>query len=329
MKAEKLISLLATCVEHREPVLVKGAPGIGKSDIVSQVAKMVKHNLVIFHPVVSDPTDFKGLPCVTKDGAEFLPYGDLRKLLDAKTPTIAFLDDIGQAPAVVQAALMQLLLARQVNGHKIADCVTFIAATNRREDKAGVTGILEPVKSRFTCIVELDVSVESWIDWAMKNEQPSEIIGFVYFMPGVLANKFQPTNDIVNQPCPRTIAAAGRLIKMGLTDIESLSGAVGEGTAIELTAFLKVCKNLPNIEKIIKDPEKAEIPEAVDVLYAVVAALIEKSDEKNSNNIIKYARRIKRDFGMLLVRDMARKNKNIIKCSEMIKWAQENKDILV
>ena len=67
----------------------------------------------------------------------------------------SFLDDLGQAPMSVQAAAMQLILARRINGFKISDKVIFMAATNRREDKAGVTGILEPVKSRFAWIVEL------------------------------------------------------------------------------------------------------------------------------------------------------------------------------
>ena len=36
-----------------------------------------------------------------------------------------------------------------------SDQVTFIACTNRKTDMAGVTGILEPVKSRFISISEL------------------------------------------------------------------------------------------------------------------------------------------------------------------------------
>ncbi len=124
------------------------------------------------HPVVSDPTDFKGLPGIIGDKAEFLPFGDLRQMIEADKPTIVFLDDLGQAPAVVQAACMQLLLARQINGKKISGHIVFIAATNRREDRAGVTGILEPVKSRFKTILDLEVSADEWTEWAFKNNMP-------------------------------------------------------------------------------------------------------------------------------------------------------------
>ena len=89
------------------------------------------------------------MPFVTDGQAEFLPFGDLRALIQADKDTVFFLDDLGQAPPTVQAAAMQLILARRINGHHVSDSVTFIAATNRKQDKAGVSGILEPVKSRF------------------------------------------------------------------------------------------------------------------------------------------------------------------------------------
>ncbi len=69
--------------------------------------------------------------------------------------TACFIDDLGQATPAVQAAAMQLILARTLNGHRVSDHVVFIAATNRRTDRAGVSGILEPVKSRFATLVEL------------------------------------------------------------------------------------------------------------------------------------------------------------------------------
>src|SRR5688572_28860406 len=158
MTPSQLEGFLAFCFTNRLPVLIKGKPGIGKSDITEQAAIAANCKLIISHPVVSDPTDYKGLPFAMNGEAHFLPYSDLKKLIDAKEPTVFFLDDLGQAPAAVQAACMQLILARQLNGHKISDFVTFLAATNRKEDKAAVSGLLEPVKSRFASIVELEVN---------------------------------------------------------------------------------------------------------------------------------------------------------------------------
>ncbi|NIP53268.1 ATP-binding protein, partial [candidate division KSB1 bacterium] len=110
--------------------------------------------------------------------AEWLPLDDLWKIINAKKPTIVFFDDAGQAPTLVQAAMMQLVLARRIGLHKVSEYVTFIAATNRKEDMAGVGGMIEPLKGRFR-IYEMDADVKDWIVWAYKNDMPHDLIAFI------------------------------------------------------------------------------------------------------------------------------------------------------
>jgi len=329
MRPKELKDLLLQTVPAGLPILIKGAPGVGKSEIVSQVAAELGTELVISHPVVSDPTDFKGLPAVVDGGAEFLPFGDLKKLIDAKKQTIAFLDDLGQAPAVVQAAAMQLILARRVNGHRVSDAVTFIAATNRREDKAGVTGILEPVKSRFASIVELNVHVEDWVDWAARNNVAAEMIAFIRFRPQLLIDTGRPTNDIVNRPSPRTVTYASKLFSLGITSYEALAGAAGEGFAAEFTGFVRVCQAMPSIDEILDRPETATVPTEPAALFAVATALASRTSNKTATAILKYASRLPAEFGVLTVRDSLRQYPQAANNKAFIQWASENKDILL
>ena len=334
MSPKQLKEVLKKTMVAKLPVLIKGAPGIGKSDIIEQVADELGMKLLVSHPVVSDPTDFKGLPGIVENSktgkkqAEFLPFGDLRKLIKAKVPTIAFLDDLGQAPAVVQAAAMQLILARKINGHKISDEVVFIAATNRRQDKAGMCSILEPVKSRFATIIELEPDAAEWTEWALQNDMPPALIGFINFRPALLMAG-EATADIVNHPCPRTITYAGKLIKAGLKDVETLAGAIGDGAAAELTGFLRVCDTLPSIDGILLDPANAMVPEDPAALYAVVSALVEKASQSNASRILKYGNRLPADFSVLLVRDTIRKEPRIQNTKAFIKWATKHQDILL
>jgi len=327
MNAKELTRVLTVLFKNMKPVLLKGAPGVGKTSIVKQVAKNLGYELIISHPVVSDPTDYKGLPGIVKGQAEFLPFGELRQLIEAKKPTLFFLDDLGQAPAVVQAACMQLLLERRVNGHRVSDQVVFAAATNRREDRAGVTGILEPVKSRFSTILQLEADADSWIDWAFKNKMPAGLIGFVHFRPTLLSTG-EATADIVNHPCPRTFQFAGEIMSMGLIEHEVLAGSVGEGCAAELMGFLKVYESLPDIAAILLKPDEAIVPEEPAVLYAIVSALVEKATKDNVGRIFKYANRLPIDFSTLLVRDMVRKEPNIQHSKHFIEWASKHKEIL-
>ncbi|MFL9876465.1 ATP-binding protein [Paraburkholderia megapolitana] len=313
---QQLTDILTTYVPRRLPVLVTGAPGIGKSDIVAQVAETTGHELLISHPVVEDPTDSKGLPFASADGgsARFLPFGDLeRALRPSATPLIWFLDDLGQASPAVQAAKMQLLLARRIGEHHLPDNVTFVAATNRRNDNAGVSGILDPVISRFATVVELVPTIKGWTEWAVRNSVAAELIAFLRFRPDLLSVR-KSTRDIESTPSPRSWGFLAKTMGAGLpTDLELISyaGSVGEGAATELIAFLQIFRELPSPDAILAAPDSAPIPEKFAALYAIAAALAMYSTEANFERVLVYAQRLvasgHSEFAALLVTDAVRR----------------------
>jgi hypothetical protein len=289
-------------------VLVKGKPGIGKTEIVRSLAASLGATLVIMHPSVSDPTDFKGFPWVVDGKAEFISFGQLRTLDEAKSLTICFIDDLGQGTTAVQAAVMQLLDRYKGHPH-----VVFLAATNSRTDGAGVTGLLEPVKSRFDSILELGVHFPSWKLWAEEHDVDYRIIGYLEQQPDAL-HKFDKTVDIVNQPCPRTWESADAILKMDIPEelrFVMLVGAVGEAAATTFRAFLKIAEQAPSREEIIADPKNARVPEESSAVYAVASALVHGIVPKEFPAIAIYAERMYAaehgDFCGLLMRDVMRK----------------------
>ncbi len=328
MKPSELSALLARTIPAGLPVLIKGAPGVGKTDIVRGACESAGADLLISHPVVSDPTDYKGLPAIVDGQAEFLPFGDLRLIMSADRLTVCFLDDLGQAPQCVQAAAMQLILARRVNGHTVSDSVTFLAATNRRTDRAGVTGILEPVKSRYCTIIGLESDLDDWCGWALANNVPPELVAFVRFRPALL-HDFKPTSDIVNSPCPRTVANVGRLLQAGIAGFEPIAGAAGEGFATEFIGFLQIWRKLPSPDAVLLNPDTADVPTDPATLYAICGALAVRASDQTAGRLLTYARRMPAEFGVLLVRDSIRKAPEVQNCAEFIRWASDNQDILV
>ncbi len=333
MRPRQLKEALKFAIQYKLPMLIKGGPGVGKSEICAQAAEEMGAKLIISHPVVSDPTDFKGLPYPVKgkEEAKFLPFGDLLQLIKADKPTVYFLDDLGQAPMSVQASCMQLLLARRVNGHIVSDYVVFLAATNRRQDRAGVQGILEPVKSRFASIVELEVNTDDWVDWAIKNDMPAELIAFIRFRPELL-NKFDPTGDIKNTPNPRTVAYVGTMINRGMpseSEYELIAGAVGEGFSAEFTGFQQTWRDLPDIDKLIKDPDNADVPEEPSSLYAICGAIASRATVKKYSNIMRYTERLPAEFQVLLIKDSVQRKKSLTNTEAFTKWARRHSDIIL
>lgn len=302
MRPNELVKLLAKTIPAKMPVLITGRPGIGKSEIVSQVCDQVGADLIISHPVVSDPVDYKGALFIdSNDEANFLPIGDLKKLLTATKLTVFFLDDLGQASTAVQSACMQLVLARQINGHKISDHVAFVSATNRREDRAGVGGFLEPLKSRFT-IVNLEPTLDDWIDWALAQDwMPMELIGAVRFRPKWVTEWSPAKNhSIVNTPTPRNIAEIGRLMNLGLpreVQFSAFAGRLGEASATELMAFLDLYMNLPTPAQIASDPMGCPLPQNASAVYAILSSLVGRCDDATVNAYWTYASRVGEAMG--------------------------------
>jgi hypothetical protein len=335
MKPTELKTFLVTAFENRWPVLITSGPGCGKTDIISDAVKTIGYDLLVTHPVVSDPTDFKGMPYVSPDGeALFVPFNDLKHLVDAKKDTVFFFDDFGQAPVSVQAAAMQLLLARRINDHIISDKVTFIAATNRRQDKAGVSSILEPVKSRFYSIVELTPSTKDWVEWAYKHDMPGELIGFIRWREstkGGILYDFQPTIELQNSPCPRTVAFLGNMLKVGIPDsikLEVFKGAVGAGFTSEFLAYLNICKELPDPADIINNPTKVPIPKKPDILFAICSNLVTKTTRKNFVNIMKFINRLPDEFGLMLVQDILTMDNTFADLEPFTEWSSAHLELL-
>ena len=90
----------------------------------------------------------------------------------------------------------------------------------------------------------------------------------------------------------RTVAAVGRWVADGITDMEVLAGAAGAGFAAEFLGFLKIYRSLPSIDQILLDPTGAPVPKDPAALYAVGAALTRKFTRANAGRMFTYAARI-------------------------------------
>jgi len=352
----KLFKSLVKSILNKHQFLIVGAPGVGKTDIVIQAVEFIRAwigpcNLIILHPVVSDPTDFKGYPAIVNGKATFLAFTELEAMITADILTVVFFDDLGQASPTVQAAAMQLILGRAINGHKISDNVVFVAATNRKDDFAAVQGILEPVKSRWTSIVQLLVDAVQWLDWAegagqftvdgewikdwwaarqgvTSNGTVNKYVrAFIARRPHLL-HDFKPSQDMINTPSPRTVVNAAKVID-GDYDKDCrrslLAGAVGQGWTDEFLAFMDMVDRMIDPNVVIQAPKDVDVPKDHDVLYVLCLALADRATDKNFNNIMEFTGRMEeQEFQKLLVSTATKRDETLKNTTGYITWAAAN-----
>ena len=73
MKPSELFEALHALITERVPLHIWGACGVGKSQIVSQVADDLGWQFLDIRAVQLDPVDLRGLPRISADQAEWVP----------------------------------------------------------------------------------------------------------------------------------------------------------------------------------------------------------------------------------------------------------------
>lgn len=338
----ELAELTEVFIKNQLPLLITGKPGQGKSSIVQQVCKKMNVKLITENLVTADPTDEKGMPAVIegKNGekqAVFLPFGTLLALIHADKPTVHFADDLGHSAKMVQAGYMHVVHERAISEHKISKHVTFIAATNRKKDKAGVQSIISPLLDRYVTIVELINSMEDWVKWALKEKLPYEVVSYIRYRPEVL-DEFEPSPDMSQTPTPRGIHNIGRMLQAGVPkhlQLRLFAGTIGKKRATEFVGFLRIFQDLPDPDAVLMNPQNAKIPKEPGHLYALCGALAARATENSIERLVEYATRLETDdsagkeFSTLLVKDAVAKNEKLCNTAAFVTWASNNQDVLV
>lgn len=321
-------------------VMLWGAPGIGKSQGVRQMAKMIEGEtgkktvitdvrLLLFNPI-----DLRGIPTANADKTLAIWLKPQIFQMDESDDiiNILFLDEISSAPQSVQAAAYQIALDRVVGEHRLPENCIVIAAGNRVTDKSVAFKMPKALANRLLHI-EIKSDFDSWENWAIKNGINLKIIGFLSFKRDCLLQD-DASADQLAFATPRTWEMVSNILNFVKDDAEKefdlISGLVGSGMAHEFRTWCKVYKELPDIDDIFSG--KAEtVPKETDAMYALISAMTEyarahKEDSAGIANSIRYAEKLPPDYSAVLMKnymclDDGYKN-FLMRIPEFTKWMQ-------
>lgn len=202
MKPSELSAALAALIPTSHPVFLHGPPGVGKSSLVRQAAERLGLDVCDVRAVLLDPVDLRGIPAVNGDHRAHWCQPDF---LPRDGQGVLFLDELAQAPPLVQSACLQLTLDRRIGEYTLPEGWTVIAASNRAEDRAGAHKLISPLLNRFVH-VDLEVSVDDWQEWALQSGVSADVRSFIRFRPGLLF-QFDPSAGARSFPTPRWAGA--------------------------------------------------------------------------------------------------------------------------
>ena len=325
---------------HHTPVMVWGPPGIGKSQIVAEIADRHGVSAIDIRLSQMEPSDLRGIPFRVGEHVEWAVPAMLPDAGRHGEYGILFLDEITSAPPSVSAAAYQLILDRRLGAYEVPEGWAIFAAGNRQGDRGVTYSMPAPLANRFSHF-ELEVNLDDWVAWAYSKGIDERLIAFLRFRPELLFD-FDPSHNPVAFPSPRSWEFAHRALQK-FSDrpallVETLQACVGPAAGIELAAFVDNLDKLPDIDAIVRG-EQVPVPDETDLQYAVACALVgravraREADDSNRiwGHIIDYAGSFpQREMGVMLISDMHRAvGQELFNVPQFADWAKAVADVML
>lgn len=326
LKPRLAAELTLEYISDHIPVMIMGAPGIGKSDMIRGICREKNWGLVDMRLSMIDPVDLRGMPSVSDGKAVFAQLGELPDEKRDGKEGILFLDELPQAPMAVQNAAFSLVWDRRIGDYHLPQGWHVVSAGNRASDRAGAGRLNSALANRFAHI-DMVHDLDDWCKWALGAGVPPVVVSFIRFRPGLL-HDFNPDRKI--NPTPRTWEMAARKVGKGLSpELENaaLSGLIGTPVAAELLAFLRIWRKLPNPDSVFLDPMGAIVPNDAAVLYAISGALARKVGANSMGPFIQYLSRLPAEYGVIAMKDAMRRDKTLAATPAAIEWFAANDEI--
>jgi hypothetical protein len=264
----------------KRPVFLWGPPGIGKSEVVSEITEELGGFMIDLRMAQMEPTDIRGIPFFNKDigKMDWAPPVDLPdEELASQYPIVClFLDEMNSAAPAVQAAGYQLILNRRVGKYKLPDNVVIVAAGNRDSDKGVTYRMPMPLANRFLHI-EMRPDFASWQNWAVNKGIHKDVVGYLSFAKQDLYD-FDSKSSSRAFATPRTWCFVSDLLNdEEETDSDTLfnlvAGSVGEGLAVKFMAHRKVAGQMPEPSDILAGKVKELRVKEVSAMYSLTISL--------------------------------------------------------
>lgn len=306
---------------------IEGKPGGGKSSLCRQIVRdmgIAPERITEFNPSLRDPVDIMGLPITDGDFSRWLPPQEFYRIRDDGTdqPCALIIEELSDAPVPMQNPMCRVILDRQAGELRLHRKLFIIASGNGTEHKSGATRMTTKLSGRMQNLT-FDENLDDWCSWAFDAGIDLKMIQFLRFRPALLSD-FDANRKI--NPSPRTWSMANEVDETLPSDLyfSNIAGCVGEGAAAEYTGFKRIFESLPNIDALLMNPSKADVPEDPAVRFALTGAIAQRSNKGNFDRVMEYINRMPSDFQVMFVMDATRQDPSVRNTKAYVQWTVQH-----
>ena len=338
-------SFIRDCLRIKEIPYIAGPAGIGKSDIVAQIADEFDLELLDIRLSQMLVEDLTGIPSLdaTIGKAKYNPFQTFPMVGDAiptgKRGWLIFLDELSSASEEIMAAVYSLLLGHTVGGHKVHPKALIVAAGNRSTDSAIARDLPDTLITRMLPVT-MRADITDWAEQAKIDKINSELITFLQKYPDMLIGIVDPNKrgELETYPTPRGWYKAAKVLKLhekymkdnaitrkdaaGVPIEETttlpmndghkrmIAAAVGEIQAHAFVEHYNEAMTLPYPWEIAQSPASARVPATQIGRVQVINSLVEyylSSKDQSRDGIIQYINRMEGEDRELFADSLAEK----------------------
>ena len=341
--------------EANIPVMLRGASGIGKTELAEAYANAQGDDYGFFEINLATASlpDLIGLQMPLKQtfmGADGVPqeitvseFAYPYFMFDKRTGRPAFtysrgmvvLEEYGQATGDVKRACAPIIREKRNGKYHFPVKTDVLLLSNRPEDRSGVSKDFDFLINRRNQLT-LTADIDAWLVWANDHDVTSMSMAYAKRNTDkVFANKAPEEQG--PWMTPRSLAMADNFLKVALkdgADLEdplialNLGGMIGKGYTRDYIAFAQIRDKLPSLASILQDPLNAVIPKELDQMMFLSFDLATKVTRQTIKPIVQYIKRMPNDFSVAFYRSATQRDKTLVSTTEFGDWAVDNLQLL-
>jgi midasin (ATPase involved in ribosome maturation) len=152
----------------RKPVLVRGRHGVGKSQVVYQLAKGLGLPVVERRASQMTEGDLLGLPSTDGNVTSWNPPEWYKTA--CTHAVVLFLDEVDRATSEVRQGIFELTDSRKLAGFTLhQDTLIFAAVNGGEHGEQYQVGEMDPAELDRWTVFDVEPTTEDWLDWAGDN----------------------------------------------------------------------------------------------------------------------------------------------------------------